>query len=201
MCRVRKLRGDLDISTLHCIRQVRIKVNTSPHSRGALPCTTVLPARLNKPMKTFITQQDEIGVPPRTILANMKKQASIPPPRRGWLTPLLIQNALKKVRRDNGTKKSIKSVREMVRANFYYSGIDENKIFPFGYKLDKDGFAHVGTGEDHDPFIIGITPLSTIDSCIKFASPGGCSLFHADATFKLSDIGYPVTEWLRQSYL
>ncbi|KAF1792145.1 hypothetical protein JG687_00014955 [Phytophthora cactorum] len=39
----------------------RIKVNTSPHSRGALPCTTVLPARLAKPMKTFITQQDEIG--------------------------------------------------------------------------------------------------------------------------------------------
>ncbi|KAG6942112.1 hypothetical protein JG688_00018309 [Phytophthora aleatoria] len=135
-------------------------------------------------MKTFITQQDEIGVPPRTILANMKKQ-----------------NALKKVRRDNGTKNSIKSVREMVRANFYYSGIGENKTFPFGYKLDKDGFAHVGTGEDHDPFIIGITPVSMIDSCIEFASPGGCSLFHADATFKLSDIGYPVTEWLRQSYL
>ncbi|KAG2794969.1 hypothetical protein PC129_g22121 [Phytophthora cactorum] len=80
----------------------------------------------------------------------------------------------------------------MVRANFYYSGIDETKTFLFGYKFDKDGFAHVGTGEDHDPFIIGITSMSMIDSCIKFASPGGYSLFHADATFKLSDIGYPV---------
>ncbi|KAG6943671.1 hypothetical protein JG688_00017489 [Phytophthora aleatoria] len=47
----------------HCTASDKwwIKVNTSPHSRGALPCTTVIPARLAKPMKTFITQQDEIG--------------------------------------------------------------------------------------------------------------------------------------------
>ncbi|EGZ30733.1 hypothetical protein PHYSODRAFT_389271, partial [Phytophthora sojae] len=57
--------------------------NSESHSRGALPCTTVLPVRLTKKMKTFISEQDEIGNPPRLILVNQKKHSSIPAPRRG----------------------------------------------------------------------------------------------------------------------
>ncbi|KAE9147608.1 hypothetical protein PF002_g19111 [Phytophthora fragariae] len=80
----------------------------------------------------------------------------------------------------------------MVRSHSYTSDIALNKAFLFGHKFDKDGFAYVGSGEDDDPFIIGITSLAMIDSALKFASTSTFTMFHADATFKLSDIGYPV---------
>ncbi|KAE8976740.1 hypothetical protein PR002_g25227 [Phytophthora rubi] len=80
----------------------------------------------------------------------------------------------------------------MVRSHSYTSDIALIKAFLFGHKFEKDGFAYVGSGEDDDPFIIGITSLAMIDSALKFASTSTFTLFHADATFKLSDIGYPV---------
>ncbi|GMF39444.1 unnamed protein product [Phytophthora fragariaefolia] len=55
-----------------------------------------------------------------------------------------------------------------------------------------DGHAYVGRGDDDDPFIVGITSLKLIDNILKFGSRDRFALFHADATFKLSDIGYPV---------
>ncbi|EGZ26815.1 hypothetical protein PHYSODRAFT_405131, partial [Phytophthora sojae] len=59
-------------------------------------------------------------------------------------------------------------------------------------KQDTDGLAYIGSGEDDDPFIVGLTSVAMIDSCVKFATGDGNILFHADATFKLSDNGYPV---------
>ncbi|KAF1781517.1 hypothetical protein GQ600_1335 [Phytophthora cactorum] len=115
MCRVRRLRGDLDISTLRCIRQV---ADQSQHVTSFAGCVALHNSSSGSPQQAdenLYYQQDEIGVPPRTILANMKKQASIPPPRRGWLTPLQIQNALKKVRRDNGTKNLSNQLRNGAR--------------------------------------------------------------------------------------
>lgn len=71
-------------------------------------------------------------------------------------------------------------------------GLDRQSAFLFGSKLDSDGYVYVGSGEDDDAFIIGITSVELIDNCIKYASAGQDSIFHADATFKLSDIGYLV---------
>ncbi|EGZ21645.1 hypothetical protein PHYSODRAFT_400381, partial [Phytophthora sojae] len=50
----------------------------------------------------------------------------------------------------------------------------------------------VGLWSNEDPFIIGITSLAIIDGCLRFANSGSNCQFHADATFKLSGIGYPV---------
>ncbi|GMF57926.1 unnamed protein product [Phytophthora fragariaefolia] len=80
----------------------------------------------------------------------------------------------------------------MVRARAYTASLDSDKAFLFGNKQDADGFPYVGSGDDDDPFIIGITSLGLIDSCQQFASASVFTLFHADATFKLCDIGYPV---------
>lgn len=70
------------------------------------------------------------------------------------------------------------------------SGIDHNKAFS-GNRSDNDDYAYVGSGEDDDPFILGITSLAMIDGSLLFGSASTFTLFHADATFKLSDIGYP----------
>ncbi|GMF31126.1 unnamed protein product [Phytophthora fragariaefolia] len=79
----------------------------------------------------------------------------------------------------------------MVRVRAYTAPLDSDKVFLFGNKQDADGFPYVGSGEDDDPFIIGITSLGLIDSCLQFTSASVFTLFHADATFNLSDIGYP----------
>jgi hypothetical protein len=65
-------------------------------------------------------------------------------------------------------------------------------MFVFGTKLDAEGFAYVGTGDDDDPFLLGVTTVALLESCVRFASNTKFSMFHADATIKLSDLGYPV---------
>lgn len=62
----------------------------------------------------------------------------------------------------------------------------------FGAKLDGEGYDYVGIGPDEDSFILGISPLSTIDACLRFSKNCAYCQFHADATFKVNDTGYPV---------
>ncbi|KAE9075029.1 hypothetical protein PF001_g28754 [Phytophthora fragariae] len=64
--------------------------------------------------------------------------------------------------------------------------------FMFGATLDREGYAYVLLGSDEDSFIIGITSLAMIDGCLRFSNAGLKCQFHADATFKFSDIGYSV---------
>ncbi|EGZ26814.1 hypothetical protein PHYSODRAFT_466190, partial [Phytophthora sojae] len=82
----------------------RILVNSNGHSQGVL-----------RPMKTFIAAQDEAGLPPRVILVNIKKQADIKPSSGGWPELSQIQNASKRIRREQGAKNSIKSIHKLAR--------------------------------------------------------------------------------------
>lgn len=170
----------------------QIVVNDSSHTRGAVPCLVTLQPKLTVAMREFVCHQDECGVPPRVILANMKKQRDIPVTRRGWPTPSQLHNFLKRTRRDMGAKNSIKSIRELVRLRGYNTSLASNTAFVFGSSLDSEGYAYVGSGEDDDPFILGVTSMELLDNALKYGSPDRCAIFHADATFKLSDIGYPV---------
>jgi hypothetical protein len=83
-------------------------------------------------------------------------------------------------------------VQDFIYLRRYQPGIKPNTSFLFGASLDSDGFTYVGSGSDEDSFIIGVTSMALIDGCIRFSSEGLHAQFHADATFKLSDIGYPV---------
>ncbi|ETK86509.1 hypothetical protein L915_08863 [Phytophthora nicotianae] len=65
-------------------------------------------------------------------------------------------------------------------------------LFCFGSKEDENGNAYVGKGTDSDSFVVGISCLALVHACIEYASPSCFTLFHADVTFKLSDLGYPV---------
>ncbi|OWY90902.1 hypothetical protein PHMEG_00040750 [Phytophthora megakarya] len=62
----------------------------------------------------------------------------------------------------------------------------------FGAALDKNGFPRIGKGEDHDPFVLGVTIVGLLGKLKRFQQLGMFTLFHIDATFKLSEIGYPV---------
>ncbi|EGZ12316.1 hypothetical protein PHYSODRAFT_377643, partial [Phytophthora sojae] len=64
--------------------------------------------------------------------------------------------------------------------------------FVFGAKLDVDGMTYVGSGDDDDPFIVGVTSLAILDSCIRFSTGDALSCSMLTQPFELSDIGYPV---------
>lgn len=67
-----------------------------------------------------------------------------------------------------------------------------NRSFCFGHRDDEQDHAYVGKGTDEDSFVIGVTSIVLVTACIEYASPSRFTLFHADAMFKLSDLGYPV---------
>ncbi|EGZ09130.1 hypothetical protein PHYSODRAFT_525749, partial [Phytophthora sojae] len=50
----------------------------------------------------------------------------------------------------------------------------------------------VGNGEYDEPLILGITSLKLMQNIGSLQDREAFLIFHLDATFKLSDIGYPV---------
>ncbi|EGZ26973.1 hypothetical protein PHYSODRAFT_376003, partial [Phytophthora sojae] len=64
--------------------------------------------------------------------------------------------------------------------------------FCFGHREDENGHAYVGKGTGEDSFVVGVTSLALVHASIEYASPGRFTLFHADATFKLRGLGYPL---------
>jgi hypothetical protein len=178
----------------YCKSTESYRVLQSPfaHLRGHGPCGVIKPHKLTEAMKQFVARQDECGFPPRVIVVNMQKDPANPVPRRGWPTPMQVTNALKTLRRRQGAKNSLKAVRAFVKANCYSADIASNQAFLFGYTTIDEGYPYVGCGDDDDPFIVGVTSLALLQNCAKYASPDRSTMFHADATFKLSDLGYPV---------
>lgn len=47
-------------------------------------------------------------------------------------------------------------------------------------------------GTADDSFVIGVTSRALVNVSIEYASDSRFTLFHADATFKLSGLGYPI---------
>ncbi|OWZ06280.1 hypothetical protein PHMEG_00021487, partial [Phytophthora megakarya] len=50
----------------------------------------------------------------------------------------------------------------------------------------------IGKGTDGDPFVLGVTRMSPLTRVNYLRGEELFPLFHTDATFKLSDLGYPV---------
>ncbi|KAJ8524285.1 hypothetical protein ON010_g16833 [Phytophthora cinnamomi] len=80
----------------------------------------------------------------------------------------------------------------VVRENAFDPTGNLNRAFCFGNREDEDGLVFVGNGTDDDSFVVGVTSLALVNACIEYASSGRFTLFHADATFKLSDLAYPL---------
>ncbi|EGZ05935.1 hypothetical protein PHYSODRAFT_380762, partial [Phytophthora sojae] len=74
----------------------------------------------------------------------------------------------------------------------FVAGVDPDTAFVFGNREDEHGFPFVGNGEDDEPLILGITSLKLTQNISSLQDREAFLIFHLDATFKLSDIGYPV---------
>lgn len=72
--------------------------------------------------------------------------------------------------------------REFSRSHSCRTDMDPKTAFMFGARRDGDGY----------PFIVGLTSVALIENCLNHASRDRFALMHADATFKLSDLEYPV---------
>ncbi|OWZ11829.1 hypothetical protein PHMEG_00015095 [Phytophthora megakarya] len=68
---------------------------------------------------------------------------------------------------------------------------DLDRAVCFGYQDDVNGYPYIGIGTDADLFVVGVTSISLVTTCIEYTASSRFTLFHADATFKLSDLGYP----------
>ncbi|GMF54051.1 unnamed protein product [Phytophthora fragariaefolia] len=143
-------------------------------------------------MKSFILQQDECGIPPQLILSNMRHISDIIEPKRGYPTLSQVTNCAKYLRKLKGTKNSLHAVKQMMQGSAFNPTGDQDKAFFFGDREDADGYPYVGRGADDDSFVVGVTSISLINASIEYASTSRFTLFHADTTFKLSDLGYPV---------
>ncbi|KAJ8546622.1 hypothetical protein ON010_g11616 [Phytophthora cinnamomi] len=143
-------------------------------------------------MKKFILQQDECAIPPQLILSSMRRSVDIVEPTRGYPTLRQVSNCAKYLRRLQGTKNSVHVVRKLVREHAIDPTGNLNRAFCFGNREDDDGHVFISKGTDDDSFVVGVTSLALVNDCIEYASSSRFTLFHADATFKLSDLGYPL---------
>ncbi|KAJ0398673.1 hypothetical protein ATCC90586_008186 [Pythium insidiosum] len=124
------------------------------------------------------------------ILSYMMRSPDIREPARGYPTQKQVANCAKNLRRQQGAKNAVWAIRELVRKHAYRPEAFE-EAFIFGATEDDGGYPYVGSGTDDDHFVLAVTSRALVESSLRFARPNGFAIFHADATFKLSDLGYP----------
>ncbi|TMW63323.1 hypothetical protein Poli38472_002264 [Pythium oligandrum] len=146
--------------------------------------------RITDEMKDYIMEQDDANQTPRMIHVNMQESSAITWKPETWPSLSQVQNCVKYLKRRYGTKNSIRAVRKMVREHHYHADVEENTPLIFGAEDDEEGCARVGEGDGKDPFLLGVTTPALVNASIKFANKGPDAVFHMDATYKLSDLGY-----------
>ena len=79
-----------------------------------------------------------------------------------------------------GAKNYIKAIMELVRVKAYKDTTPLNLASLFGASLDNEGFAYVGSGEDDDPLIVGVTSTQLLTNSIQYDSllTAYCTLTH-----------------------
>eukprot|EP00644_Phytophthora_capsici_P019281 jgi/Phyca11/132893/e_gw1.255.6.1 len=143
-------------------------------------------------VRQFVTRMDACGMQPRHIWSNLRRAPDVPAPPLGLPSRQQITDCVKRLRRKNLTRNTRQGVKSLAKEYPYYDGIDDGKAFLFAPDFEDDGFPRIGKGSDADPFVIGVTTLSLLTKVNQLCGDGHFRLFHTDATFKLSDLGYPV---------
>ncbi|KAG6943574.1 hypothetical protein JG688_00017541 [Phytophthora aleatoria] len=167
--------------------------NRADHVREeSVECGGPHKAAITAEMKKIILQQDECAIPPQLILSNLRRLSDSIAPPRGYPTIQQVSNCDKYLRRFQGTKNSIQAVKRLVREHAFNPTGDANQSFIFSYHDGADGYSCVGKATKGDSYCIGITCRSHVNTCIDYCTDSRITLFYADATFKLSDIGYPI---------
>ncbi|OWZ17163.1 hypothetical protein PHMEG_0008931 [Phytophthora megakarya] len=145
------------------------------HARGFAACEGKHRAILTAAMKKYISDMDETGLPPRHIWSGLRRYSAAPP-INGVPTHKQEARCVRHLRLNHGDRNSVESLKALVHEFPRCSGIDTEKAFIFGSTIDDEGC------DDYKSF--GKDENATIRNMF--------SSFHIDATFKLSEIGYPV---------
>ncbi|KAG6604477.1 uncharacterized protein IUM83_14095 [Phytophthora cinnamomi] len=87
-----------------------------------------------------------------------------------------------------GCNDYVKETRELIRGAGYVSTMNEHESFTLTLSSDANGLPAVGNGSDDKPFIMGVTSRCLL---MQADRKTGSLLLHADATFKLNQVGYP----------
>jgi hypothetical protein len=140
----------------------RVLVNTANHGRRAAPCCAKLAPKLTEGMKEFIKDREEQGDPPRVTGTKLKKQIYLKLKRRAWPNASQLENYIKRVRRDGGTKNTVEAIMAYVRGRAFTPETPQDKAFVFAPSVDIDGYPHVGTGEDNDAFLLGVITVNSL---------------------------------------
>ncbi|OWZ14963.1 hypothetical protein PHMEG_00011480 [Phytophthora megakarya] len=115
------------------------------------------------------------------------------PPLDGVPTYKQVAICVKHLRLKHGDRNSVESLKALAREFPHCSGIHAEKAFIFGPAIDDEGYSRVGCGEDDNSLILGVTAISLLVKMKTLIQENMLILFHIDATFKLSEIGYPVS--------
>jgi len=118
-------------------------------------------------MKKYIQDMDETGLAPRHIWSGLRRCAAAPPLSGQPSYPQVVR-CVKYQRTKSGERNSIDSIKALVREYALQSGIGEDKAFMFGSTLDDGGFPWVGSGDDDDLFVMGVTTVGLLQKVKHF---------------------------------
>eukprot|EP00644_Phytophthora_capsici_P001577 jgi/Phyca11/129154/e_gw1.81.146.1 len=138
----------------------------------------------------------EIGAHISSVASQKKKALTVA--QRAFLQDLVREN-LKPVRILHALTRKfelsvdelppLRSIQNIVERVLFGSQEDDNAAFAFGVGRDASGKVVLGNGSDTNPFFVGITATALLRNADRDPSS---FVLHVDATFKLSQIGYPV---------
>ncbi|KAJ8527456.1 hypothetical protein ON010_g14806 [Phytophthora cinnamomi] len=81
------------------------------------------------------------------------------------------------------------AVRAKARSAGFTGQEEENEAFTFSWRTDREGKPVVGNGSDANPFVVGISTKKLLRQAHRDPSS---FVLHLDATYKLTQAGYPV---------
>ncbi|KAE9265846.1 hypothetical protein PR003_g32329, partial [Phytophthora rubi] len=88
-----------------------------------------------------------------------------------------------------GGSDDLDAVRKKIRDAAFTGGEEETAAFTFTSRSDRNGNASTGNGSDRDPFVVGVSSKKLLRRADRDPES---FIFHMDATYKLTQVGYPV---------
>lgn len=178
---------------VRALKRGQVNYNGVDHAREkAVQCQSAHKTVVTAAMKKLMLLQDECDITPQLILSNMSRSPDIIEPTRGLSDARASLQMCEVFAAFRGYEKLGLRGQQLVREHPLNPTGGLNQGFFLVHCEDENGYAYVGKGTDDDTFVIGVTSRAIIDACVESASPSRFTLFHADATVELSDLGYPV---------
>eukprot|EP00644_Phytophthora_capsici_P017319 jgi/Phyca11/125249/e_gw1.57.65.1 len=146
------------------------------------------PPRLTQAMKGFAKEMADQGLKPARIRSGLLRKfelcRSSPPSLK------VVQRFVNNYKAAQlGGNDYLDDLRNMVRESAFTGHEQEFDAFTFTWRNDTEGRPYLGKGSDVDPFLVGVTTKALLR---KADHEPATFVLHIDATFKLTQVDYPV---------